>query len=121
MLSMSLFFSVIYSFGAVRQASALLGRDSEGVDSISMEELQMMLLLSSREMQPIRQAGHKFPMRIPRYYAALMARHAVLRPVVVPSAKELSAALAVLPCSPPKTHKRSTITAMHRTEIAISG
>ena len=78
-----------HPFGAVRQASALLGRDSEGVDSISMEELQMMLLLSSREMQPIRQAGHKFPMRIPRYYAGLMARHAVLRPVVVPSAKEL--------------------------------
>ena len=78
-----------HSFDAGRQVPELFKEDSEGAGVITMDELQMMLLLSSKGMQPIRQAGHRFPMKIPRYYAGLMARHAVLRQVVVPSSREL--------------------------------
>lgn len=56
---------------------------------ISMAELQMMLRLNPAEMEAIRKASLKFPMKIPQYYAALMNQHQVLRQIVVPSAKEL--------------------------------
>ncbi len=61
----------------------------DGAGYISMAELQMMLLLNNHEMQQIRAAGRKLPMKIPRYYAELMTSHAALRPIVVPSPEEL--------------------------------
>ncbi len=67
----------------------LLRRHSDGAGYVSMSELQMMLLLSGDEMQKIRLAGHRFPMKITRYYAELMTSQAALRPIVVPSPKEL--------------------------------
>ena len=62
---------------------------SSGTRCISSAELKMLLLLRDDEMHPIEQAGRLFPMKITRYYAALMTEHAVLRQVAVPSAKEL--------------------------------
>jgi len=64
-------------------------KHSGGAGYVSMSELQMMLLLSADEMKQIRVTGSKFPIKIPRYYAELMAEHAALRPIVVPSAREL--------------------------------
>lgn len=66
-----------------------LRKDSDGAGYISLAELQMMLLLNADEVTQIREAGHKFPIKIPRYYAALMVEHEALRPIVVPSIKEL--------------------------------
>ncbi len=72
-----------------QQAVTAFGTFQDDAGDISMAELQMMLLLSSRQMQQIRAAGRKLPMKIPRYYAELMSSYAVLRPIVVPSQEEL--------------------------------
>jgi len=56
---------------------------------ISLEELQTLLALTPGERQRIRQAHHRFPMKITRYYAELMLREPVLRQIVVPSPREL--------------------------------
>ena len=61
----------------------------EDAKCISMAELQLMLRLPAAQMEEIRKAAHKFPMKITQYYAALMNKHKVLRQIVVPSAKEL--------------------------------
>ena len=68
---------------------SLLRKHSERAGYVSTAELQMMLLLSADEMRQIRKVGRKFPIKIPRYYAELMTDNVALRPIVVPSAKEL--------------------------------
>jgi lysine 2,3-aminomutase len=74
-----------------RRANLTCGKPWERTRTITMSELQMLLGYKAREMKAIRSASLKFPMKIPQYYADLMIEHAVLRPVVVPSAKELIA------------------------------
>jgi lysine 2,3-aminomutase len=72
-----------------QQVVPAFGESQDDAGDISTAELQMALLLNAREMRKIRQVNLKFPMKIPRYYAELMTRHAALRPIVVPSPEEL--------------------------------
>jgi lysine 2,3-aminomutase len=51
--------------------------------------IKEMLHLSASEIENIKKASAKFPMKIPLYYAELMNKHEVLQQVVVPSDKEL--------------------------------
>jgi lysine 2,3-aminomutase len=55
----------------------------------TVSELKEMLHLSTSEIQDIEKVSAKFPMKIPLYYAELMAKHKVLQRLVVPSTKEL--------------------------------
>lgn len=77
------------NMAAHKQAAMAYADQRHAEGYLTMKELQMLLLLSRGEMQQIRKAGLKFPMKIPRYYAELMAGNAALRPIVVPSAEEL--------------------------------
>ena len=67
----------------------VLRKPLQDTKRISMAELQMMLRLSPYQMEEIRKASLKFPMKITQYYAALMNKHEVLRQFVVPSSREL--------------------------------
>jgi lysine 2,3-aminomutase len=55
----------------------------------TLSDLKEMLHLSDSEIQDIEKVSAKFPMKIPQYYAELMAKHKVLQQIAVPSAKEL--------------------------------
>ncbi len=55
----------------------------------TLADMKEMLHLSASEIENIKKASDKFPMKIPLYYAELMSKHEVLQQVVVPSDKEL--------------------------------
>jgi lysine 2,3-aminomutase len=75
--------------GDDRRFDGRSGRPWDEAQCISMTELQQLLSLSRHEMKAIRRASLKFPMKIPQYYADLMAKQEKLRAIVVPSAQEL--------------------------------
>ena len=57
---------------------------------LSFPQLGDMLGCREREIERIREAAERFPMKIPRYYAGIMQDETVLRQVVVPSPRELA-------------------------------
>ncbi|MBN1982654.1 MAG: KamA family radical SAM protein [Chitinivibrionales bacterium] len=62
---------------------------SDETEVLSLSQLRLLLHLSPEQLLDMCAVDKKFPMKIPRYYAQLMKDNESLRPIMIPSTKEL--------------------------------